>query len=128
MISCNLNWYGDIDLGSDIYYLVNPDFNSVVIPVNPKDPHRSSIEVINNIESIGFNNNTILVTSIGKDGKEYWLIDKTHKSKKLGYKDNSLLKLSNVLEIDSLKFNNILESTSIKRKTKAQYRKKLNYE
>jgi len=126
--SCNINWYGDIDLGSNFYYLVDPAFNSVVIPVNSREPYKSSIFVIKDIKSIGFDNNTILVTSITQEGKKYWLIDKTQKSKKLGYTDDSVMNLSNVSGIDSINFNNTLESTSIKMKTKTQYRKELNYE
>lgn len=128
MNSCNINWYGDIDLGSNFYYLVDPAFNSVVIPVNSREPYKSSIFVIKDIKSIGFDNNTILVTSITQEGKKYWLIDKTQKSKKLGYTDDSVMNLSNVSGIDSINFNNTLESTSIKMKTKTQYRKELNYE
>ena len=66
--SCQLNWYGDIDLGSDFYYLVEPAFNSIAIPVNPDEPHKSSINVINNIESVGFNKNYILATSKSEYG------------------------------------------------------------
>lgn len=126
--SCNINWYGDIDLGSNFYYLVDPAFNSVVIPVNPREPYKSSIFVIKDVESIGFDNNTILVTSITQEGKKYWLIDKTQKSKKLGYADDSVMNLSNISGIDSINFNITLESTSLKMKTKTQYRKELNYE
>ena len=126
--SCQLNWYGDIDLGSDFYYLVEPAFNSIAIPVNPDEPHKSSINVINNIESVGFNKNYILATSKSEYGIKYWRIDKKAESKELGYKENSLIELSNVSEIDSAEFNRIKTDEIIKLKTKTEYRKELNYE
>jgi len=126
--SCQLNWYGDIDLGSDFYYLVEPAFNSIAIPVNPDEPHKSSINVINNIENIGFNKNYILATSKSENGIKYWRIDKKVESKELGYRENSLIELSNVSEIDSVKFNQIKTDENIKLKTKTEYRKELNYE
>lgn len=58
-----MNWYGDIDLGCDFYYMVEPAFNSIVIPVNPDEPYKSSIYIIKDIESVGFNKNYILATS-----------------------------------------------------------------
>ena len=126
--SCQLNWYGDIDLGSDFYYLVEPAFNSIAIPVNPDEPHKSSINVINNIENIGFNKNYILAASKSENGIKYWRIDKKVESKELGYRENSLIELSNVSEIDSVKFNQIKTDENIKLKTKTEYRKELNYE
>lgn len=126
--SCQLNWYGDINLGSDFYYMVEPAFNSVVIPVNPNEPYKSSISIIKDIESIGFNKNYILATSKSGDEIKYWRIDKKSESKELGYKDNSIMELSNVLEIKSEEFDKIKENENIKLKTKTEYRKELNYE
>ena len=126
--SYQLNWFGDIDLGSGFYYLVEPAFNSIVIPVNPNETYKSSIYIIKDIESVGFNKKHILVTS--KDGAEmkYWLIDKNEKTKKLGFKENSIMELSNASEIDSAKFSHVMISENIELKTKAEYRKDLNYE
>ena len=126
--SCQLNWYGDINLGSDFYYMVEPAFNSVVIPVNPNEPYKSSISIIKDIESIGFNKNYILATSKSGDEIKYWRIDKKSESKELGYKDNSIMELSNVSEIKSAEFDKIREDENIKLKTKSEYRKELNYE
>lgn len=127
LIACNPNFYGDVNLGSDFYYMVEPSFNSIVIPVNPKKPFVSSIYIIKNIESIGFNKKYILATSESEINTEYWKIDKAQKKKKLGYDENSILKLSNVIRIDSAKFYQTLNSEKIKLKTKTEYRKELNY-
>lgn len=123
-----MNWYGDIDLGSDFYYMVEPAFNSIVIPVNPDEPYKSSIYIIKDIESVGFNKNYILATSKNEDEIKYWRIDKNAESKELGYKDNSIMELSNVSEIDSTEFNQIKTTQNINLKTKSEYRKELNYE
>ena len=125
--SCQLNWYGDIDLGSDFYYMVEPAFNSIIIPANPKEPYKSSIYVIKEIESIGFSKNYILATSKKEQQIKYWLIDKKTESKQLGYKEDSIMELSNVSQIDSLKFNQIKTAEKIKLKTKTEYRKEFNY-
>lgn len=126
--SCQLNWYGDIDLGSDFYYMVEPAFNSIVIPVNPNEPYKSSINIIKDIESVGYNKNYILATSKSGDEIKYWQIDKKAESKELGYKDNSIMELSNVSQIKSVEFDKIKNSEKIKLKTKTEYRKELNYE
>ncbi|PQJ19580.1 hypothetical protein [Tenacibaculum sp. SG-28] len=123
-----MNWYGDIDLGSDFYYMVEPAFNSIVIPVNPDEPYKSSIYIIKDIESVGFNKNYILATSKNEDEIKYWRIDKNAESKELGYKDNSIMELSNVSEINSAEFNQIKTTQNINLKTKSEYRKELNYE
>ncbi len=123
-----MNWYGDIDLGSDFYYMVEPAFNSIVIPVNPDEPYKSSIYIIKDIESVGFNKNYILATSKNEDEIKYWRIDKNAESKELGYKDNSIMELSNVSEINSAEFNQIKTIQNINLKTKSEYQKELNYE
>ncbi|MCF4100054.1 hypothetical protein L1I30_00100 [Gillisia sp. M10.2A] len=126
--SCQLNWYGDIDLGSDFYYMVEPAFNSIVIPVNSEEPYKSSIYIIKDIESVGFNKNYILATSKSGDEIKYWRIDKKAESKELGYKDDSIMELSNVSEIQPGEFDKIKTDENIKLKTKTEYRKDLNYE
>ncbi len=126
--SCQLNWYGDIDLGSDFYYMVEPAFNSIVIPVNSDEPYKSSIYIIKDIESVGFNKNFILATSKSGDEIKYWRIDKKAESKELGYKDDSIMELSNVSEIQPVEFDKIKTDENIKLKTKTEYRKDLNYE
>lgn len=123
-----MNWYGDIDLGADFYYMVEPAFNSIVIPVNPDEPYKSSIYVIKDIESVGFNKNYILATSKSGEEIKYWGIDKNAESKELGYKDDSIMELSNVSEINSAEFNHIKTAENINLKTKSEYRKELNYE
>ncbi|TNJ41869.1 hypothetical protein KFZ70_02570 [Tamlana fucoidanivorans] len=126
--SCQMNWYGDIDLGADFYYMVEPAFNSIVIPVNLDEPYKSSIYVIKDIESVGFNKNYILATSKNGEEIKYWRIDKNAESKELGYKDDSIMELSNVSEINSAEFNQIKTAENINLKTKSEYRKELNYE
>lgn len=126
--SCQLNWNGDIDLGSDFYYLVEPAFNSIVIPVNPKEPYKSSIYIIKDIESVGFNKEYIIATSKSESGIKYWQIDKKTESKQLGYKENSVMELLNVTELDPKEFNQIKIMQKIELKTKTEYRKELNYE
>ncbi len=123
-----MNLFGDIDLGADFYYIVEPAFNSIVIPVNPDEPYKSSIYVIKDIESVGFNKNYILATSKNGEETKYWRIDKNAESKELGYKDSSIMELSNVSEINSTEFNQIKTAENINLKTKSEYRKKLNYE
>lgn len=108
--------------------MVDPAFNSIVIPVNPDEPYASSIYIIKEIESIGYNENYILATSMEGNELQYWRIDKNAESKKLGYRDNSILQLSNVSEISSSEFNRIKETEKIEIRTKSEYRKQLNYE
>ncbi len=127
MTSCNLNFYGDIELGADFYYMVEPAFNSIVTPVNKDEPFKSSIYIIQDVETLGLNKDKILVTSIVNDTLKYWLIDKTKESKELGYDKKSNLRLSNVNQIDSIRFTRIQKEENIKMKTKSEYRKKLNY-
>ena len=123
-----MNWYGDIDLGSDFYYIVEPAFNSIVIPVNPDEPYTSSITIIKDVESVGFNKNYILATSKINEKIKYWRIDKKAESKELGYKDNSIMELTNVTEINPTEFDKIKMDQNISLITKTEYRKKLNYE
>ena len=40
-----------------------PAFNSIVIPVNPEEPYKSSIYIIQDIETIGFNDNYMFRTN-----------------------------------------------------------------
>ena len=114
-------------MGSGFYYMVQSAFNSIVIPVNQKEPYKSSICVIKDIESVGFNDKIILATLMSEDGVKYWKIDKTVKSEELGYRDDSIIILSNVVEIDSNGFYKIQELEQINLKTKTEYRKQLNY-
>jgi len=126
--SCNINWNGDIDLGGDFYYLVDPVFNSINVPVNPNKPYVSSNFVIQNIEQVGFNKKCILAISDSSNIKMYWMIDKTKKSECLGYNNNSRMILSNVNKIDSIKFKAMIQQTGVEMKSKTFYRKQLNYE
>ncbi|KAF0129456.1 MAG: hypothetical protein FD155_2379 [Bacteroidetes bacterium] len=128
LISCNLNFYGDIDLGADFYYMVEPAFNSIVTPVDKKKPYNASTFIIREVETIGVNNDKILVTSIVNDTLKYWVIDKTKESKELGYDKKSNLRLSNVTQIDSIGYAKIQKEENIIMKTKSDYRKKSHYE
>ena len=126
--SCQLNWYRDEDLGSGFYYMVEPAYNSIVIPVNPDNPYKSSIFVIKDVESVGLNKKYVFVTSMGEKGVEYWWIDKTVETEKLGYGEGSIMRLSNVKDIDSADFNQMVLLENIELKTKEEYRKKLGYD
>jgi hypothetical protein len=99
-----------------------------VIPVNPDKPYESSIYVVKDIESVGFNKKYVLVTSKSKQEIKYWWIDKTAETEKLGYGENSIMELSNVSKIDSTEFYQIIELENIRLKSKTEYRKELNYE
>ena len=125
--SCDQNFYGDIDLGSDFYYLVEPSFNQIAIPVNREKPYQSSITIIKNIKEIGFDRNFILAKSLVGDSIKYWIIDKTKESKKLGYIDNSVLRLSNVNQVDSLLFNRTKIKVDIQVREKEDYQKESGY-
>ena len=125
--SCDQNFYGDIDLGSDYYYLVEPSFNQIVIPVNREKPYQSSISIIKNIKEIGFNRDYILAKSIVGDSIKYWIIDKNKESKELGYIDNSVLRLSNVNQVDSILFYSIKIKVDIQVREKEYYQKESGY-
>ena len=127
MNSCQLNWFGDIDLGSSFYYMVEPAFNSIVIPVNKEKPYDSSIYIIKEIENIGYNKEYILASSMDNDILKYWKIDKTAETKQLGYSKNSVMRLSNLTEINFKEFIITIGSEKITLKTKSEYRKELNY-
>ena len=126
--SCQLNWYGDIDLGSNFYYMIGPAFNSIVIPVHPEKPYSSSIYIVKDVEEIGFNNNLIIAISNDQKAMKYWRINKNEESIKMGYKENAVLTLSNVSLIDSLEFYQIKNSEEIHLKSNTDYRQELNYE
>lgn len=126
--TCQVNWYGDINLGLNFYYLVEPAFNSIVIPVNVAKPYGSSTYIIKNIESLGFNKKYILATSISEKGITYWKIDKTVETKKLGHGEDSIMRLSNVSEISLIEFDQIIRLENIRLKTKTAYRKELYFE
>lgn len=121
-------FWGDINLGSDFYYMVDSDFNSINLSTSKDDPMRSSQYIIRDVERVGFDKNYILVTSKKNDSIQYWIIDKTQKTTELGY-DSSRLLLSNVsTSTDSTKFIIYKNKFDIKVYSKHYYRKKSNYE
>ena len=63
MFSCRMNYYGDIDLGGGYYYIANPSFNSIDVPVNQSEPYAASNSVIFRVEHLGFNQDHIFVIS-----------------------------------------------------------------
>ena len=107
--------------------MVEPSFNEIVIPVNPRDPYKSSIPIIQNVETIGFNTNYILATSMDSDSIWYWIIDKTKKPIELGYNNKSILKLSNANTVDSALFEKIQRENKIDLKTREYYLKESGY-
>ena len=126
--SSNVWWYGDIKLGDEYYYMVEPAFNSIQT-LETNDPNRTNGYVIRNIESIGFNEDFILAVNKDSLKLKYWVIDKSRDSDL--YKQ--YLKIGKIHEevigpLDSLEFMNIRDQQKIEMKTKTYYRRKLNYE
>src|SRR5438046_880875 len=106
LVSCSTaSFYGDIDLGSNFYYMVEPAFNSINFSTSVSDPMRSSSYVIPKIEYVGFNKNYILAINKVDSNTCYWIIDKTKEAKSIGYKKSEGRELfSNVIgPIDSIK-------------------------
>lgn len=122
--------YGDVNLGGNLYFIVDPSFNSVNFATGPKnDPMRAALPIIKNIEFIGFNDTCILVVSKTADKQFYWAIDKRIDTKLLNLPDDSISKISNLKCLsDSSEFNNLKLQTKIELVSKTVYRKKLNYE
>ncbi|MDP5106990.1 MAG: hypothetical protein NWQ31_12565 [Polaribacter sp.] len=120
--SCLGNFYGDKDLGADFYYMVEPSFNSIFIASSRDNPYESlGPYVIKDVESLGFNDQFILVSAKNNDTViKYYLIDKVNELKR-NYEDR-LLK-TNLIEIDSLEFTKISETYKITIKTNEEYRK-----
>ncbi len=131
MYSCGPSdvwWYGDIELGDEYYYMVEPAFNSIQT-LETDDSDRTNGYVIRNIESIGFNEDFILAVNKDSLDLKYWGIDKTRDSDL--YKQS--LRVGQVHEevigpLDSLEFMYIKAQQKIEMKSKTYYRKKLNYE
>ena len=131
MYSCGPSdvwWYGDIELGDEYYYMVEPAFNSIQT-LETDDSDRTNGYVIRNIESIGFNEDFILAVNKDSLDFKYWVIDKTRDSDL--YKQS--LRVGQVHEevigpLDSLEFMYIKAQQKIEMKSKTYYRKKLNYE
>ena len=124
--SC-VNFYGDLNLGADFYYLTEPTFNSVVVPVNKKEPHSAQSFVIQSIETLGYDRDYILATSQRNDTIFYWIIDKSKEPVELGYDQYSNLRLSNVKQVDSTEFYEFNDNELIDLKPKLYYQKKAGW-
>ncbi|MCW3788714.1 hypothetical protein [Plebeiibacterium sediminum] len=124
--SCG-NLYNDLDLGANFYYQTEPSFNNIVIPDNNETPYSIGSLVIRNIESLGFNKDFILATSIRNDIIFYWIIDKNLESTKLGHDQYSNLKLSNVMQPDSIEFYNFKSKQNIDLRPKLYYQKQAGW-
>jgi hypothetical protein len=124
-VACN--YYGDLKLGSDFYYQTEPSFNNIIIPENKREPYSIHSIVIRNVESLGFNRKYIFVTSRRDDSTFYWIIDKSKKTIELGYDSNSIVKLSNVDQIDSAKFYKLRSLEKIELKSKMIYQKEAGW-
>lgn len=122
--------YGDIDLGGNVYFIVDPSFNSVDFATGPtNDPMRTALPIISNIESVGFNDTCILVVSKTADKLKYWTIDKRLETKLLNTPGDSISKISNLKTLsDSSEFNKLKSQTKIELVSKTVYRKQFNYE
>lgn len=119
--SCSDNFYGDKDLGSDFYYIVEPSLNSIYIAKFRDDPHEYlGPYVIRNINLLGLNKKFILVCSKINDSINYYLIDKENELKR-NYNDR-LIK-TNLIVLDSLKFFELQKKYKIEIKTNEEYSK-----
>lgn len=123
------DFYGDVDLGGNLYYIVDPSFNSIDFASGPtNDPMQTAIPVIKQIESVGFNDNCILVINKFNDTKYYWVIDKTIETKLINTPKDSLIKISNLKgPLDTTEFNRLKESNKIQLVSSTEYNKKLGY-
>ena len=125
-ISCDINFYGDKDLGGDFYYMVEPAFNSIYIAKLRDNPYQNlGPYIIRNVNSIGFNKNIILVSNKINDSVKYYLIDK-NKELKRGYADR--LKKTNFIILDSLLFFKFQKKHKINIKTNEEYWKEYGWE
>ncbi|MEQ9442287.1 MAG: hypothetical protein RIG62_24815 [Cyclobacteriaceae bacterium] len=121
-------WYGDIELGDEYYYMVEPAFNAIQT-LKTDDDNRSNGYVIKNIESIGFNEDFILAVNKDSLHLQYWIIDKNRNSELYQEaKRNQLVHEEVIGPMDSLEFMDFKASQKIELKTKTYYREKLNYE
>lgn len=128
--SCSTaDFYGDVDLGGNLYFIVDPSFNSVDFATGPtSDPMRTALPIINHIESVGFNDKCILVVSKVDDNKFYWVIDKTQATAIVNTPNDSLTKITNLKgPLDSIEFNKLKTSNKILLISAIEYRKKFDY-
>ncbi len=130
MASCSsADFWGDVDLGNEFYYMTEPTYNSINLSESPDDPMKSSSCVIRDIEFVGYDDNYILAINKTKDTLRYWIIDKTVPTSRQGYLDSSIVLLTNVKQsLDSFEFIRIKSETQIQLLSKTDYRKKYNWE
>ena len=131
--SCSTaSFYGDIDLGSNFYYAIG-EYNEICLSTSSQSFMKQGQSIINNIDSVGYNDKYILVISITDSLKEFWLIDKTQKPKKVSNDDKrseqlGLVKLSNVTKFaDSGTFSYFVKKQKIKLFSSVYYRHKAGY-
>uniref|UniRef100_UPI003217EAF3 hypothetical protein n=1 Tax=uncultured Draconibacterium sp. TaxID=1573823 RepID=UPI003217EAF3 len=124
--SCG-NFYGDLDLGGNFYYMTEPSFNDIYVPTNKKKPYSGGSLVIRDIVSLGYNSSYILATSNRNDTLFYWIINKNKKSQELGYDNYSNLRLSNLKQVDSVQFHNFVDIENIELKPKLYYQRKAGW-
>ena len=131
MFSCRPSdawWYGDIELGDEYYYMVEPAFNSIQT-IETDDSNSSNGYVIRNIELIGYNENFILAVNSDSLTLKYWVIDKNRTSNYFKKAiQNGQVKEEVIGPIDSIDFMHFAAINKIKMLSKTYYRKKLNYE
>jgi hypothetical protein len=131
MFSCRPSdawWYGDVELGDEYYYMVEPAFNSIQT-IETDDSNRSNGYVIRNIELIGYNKNFILAVNNDSLTLKYWVIDKNRTSNYFRKAiQNGQVNEEVIGPIDSTDFMHFATTNKIKMLSKTYYRKKLNYE
>ncbi len=130
--SCSsAKYWGDVNLGSDFYYMPDPAFNSINLSNSKEDPMRSSSYVVKNIKFLGFDDNFILAVSEINDTLHYWVIDKTQKLRSQIESNNRIsfdAKESYVTEsTDSTNYISLKLKMNIMMYSKEHYQKKANY-
>tara|TARA_R110001592_G_scaffold90076_5_gene264971 strand:- start:222 stop:614 length:393 start_codon:yes stop_codon:yes gene_type:complete len=118
--SCLGDFYGDKDLGADFYYMVEPSFNSIFIASSKDNPYESlGPYVIKDVESLGFNDQFILVSAKNNDTlTRYYVIDKV-KELKRNYEDRLLE--TNLIALDAVEFKKLSVIYKINLKTNEEY-------
>lgn len=117
--SCDDNFYGDINLGRDFYYMTEPAFNSIYIAKFRDSPYQHlGPYVVKDVAFLGFNDKIILVSNKINDSIKYFLIDK---EKELKRNYEARLYKTNLIELDSFEFKKLEEIYKINIKKNEEY-------
>lgn len=132
LMSCSNkeNEYGYVDLGDNFYYIEAPSyFDCICHSTSSEEPWTPASHLIQNIDKLGFNGSFILAVSANDLGLEYWIIDKTQNTRRVGFRYNSRLITSNLQgPVDSLNFMNFKQENSIELQSKSYFSERLKYD